>query len=372
MKVKNSKSYVEEAIKIHGNKYGYKFVEYKNNKTKIKIICQKHGEFFQRADAHLSGQGCIKCRNEKYQMQQEQFLFKAKEIHENKYDYTAAVYKNNYTKIKIICPQHGEFYQLPGNHIKGQGCRLCSNEKLSTKFSISLEQFILRSKAIHDNKYDYSLSVYKNNRTKIKIICPQHGYFFQTPNCHLRHGCHKCGGTKKLTQCEFLSAAKKKHNNRYDYTLVSYVNISTKIIIICKLHGEFSQTPNRHLQGDGCPKCNMSKGELKIKEYLDKNKFYYEQQFKFDSCANKRKLPFDFLVRVNSSIYLIEYNGQQHYELVNFTKNLLRAKAKFEKTKHHDAVKRKWCEVNSIPLLVIPYFNEAKIEKILASFLRKR
>jgi Zn finger protein HypA/HybF involved in hydrogenase expression len=373
MKTCDCQSYIEKATKKHGGKYNYKFVEYKNNKTKIKIICPKHGEFFQRASAHLAGQGCIKCRNEKFSVEylltQKQFLFKAKEVHGNKYNYKLSVYKSGKNQIKIVCPKHGEFTQQASNHLIGVGCTKCRSEKLS----MSQEQFLSKAKEIHGDKYNYNLLIYKNNRTKVKIICKKHGEFLQIPSKHLNanHGCPKCGGTNRLTQNEFVFAAEKKHKNKYNYDLVSYVNGATKVKIICPKHGEFSQRPMQHLRGEGCPRCNMSKGEIKIKEYLDKNGFDYEQQFKFDTCANKRRLPFDFLVRSKEAIGLIEYHGQQHYELVNFSRNKLRAKTKFEKTKHHDNIKGNWCKINSIPLLVISYLEESKMEQILDSFLKK-
>jgi hypothetical protein len=116
------------------------------------------------------------------------FIKKANLIHNFKYDYSIVDYKNNKTKIRIICFEHGEFWQTPSNHLNGNGCPICSGvNKLTT------EKFIERSNIIHNFKYDYSVVEYKNNKTKIKIICPVHGIFEQRPDSHLNgQNCPKC------------------------------------------------------------------------------------------------------------------------------------------------------------------------------------
>jgi len=119
----------------------------------------------------------------------EEFIEMAKSIHGDRYDYSLVEYKNNKTKVKIICPVHGVFEQKPIHHLRGHGCHECGDKRLTTK------QFIEKVKSIHKDKYDYSLVEYKNNKTKVKIICPVHGPFEQRPNDHLRgRGCFKCGG----------------------------------------------------------------------------------------------------------------------------------------------------------------------------------
>ena len=100
-----------------------------------------------------------------------------KKVHGEKYDYSLVQYKNIKTKIKIICPVHGIFEQSPIHHKKGSGCILCSYDKTRKNFEDIKKKF----DKIHNNKYDYSISVYKNMKTKIKIICPFHGVFEQTP-----------------------------------------------------------------------------------------------------------------------------------------------------------------------------------------------
>ena len=123
---KTTEEFIQEAKTIHGDKYDYSKVEYKNAYTKICIICPNHGEFWQTPSHHLSGQGCPKC-NGKLKYTKENFIKKAREIHKDKYDYSKIKYVNAHTGICIICPDHGEFWQLPCNHLKGCGCGLCAN-----------------------------------------------------------------------------------------------------------------------------------------------------------------------------------------------------------------------------------------------------
>lgn len=128
---------------------------------------------------------------------------------------------------------------------------------------VTLEDFIERSKLLHNNKYDYSKVEWINTRHKVEIICPEHGSFLQTAYKHLQgRGCPKCGGTTRLTQEEFIARAKKLHGDKYDYSKVHYKDMWTPVEIICPVHGVFSQTPAKHVkQGkyrhQGCPKCKF-------------------------------------------------------------------------------------------------------------------
>ena len=120
------------------------------------------------------------------------------------------------------------------------------------------EKFIEKAIMKHDNKYDYSLVSYNSSRIKVKIICKIHGIFEQEPANHIRgQGCSKCAGVKNYNTSEFIENANKAHNNLYDYSLVEYKNNKTKIQVICKKHGIFETRPDRHINisKSGCPKC---------------------------------------------------------------------------------------------------------------------
>jgi len=158
----------------------------------------------------------------------------------------------------------------------------CSNYKGHRKLAYTTEQFIKKAIVVHGDKYNYSLVNYITNRTKVDIICPKHGVFSIRPTDHLYgKGCPKCGrenSALKLakTQEQFIKDAKSKHGDKYDYSKVEYVCCRKKVAIICPKHGVFMQTPQDHLNGNGCPACHESRGERLVKSFLDNNNFKYE------------------------------------------------------------------------------------------------
>ena len=261
-----TKLFIEKAIKIHGDQYDYSKVNYINSRNKVIIICKEHGEFLQRPNSHLQNSICLKCSIEKRKINlrfsTKEFIIKSKCIHGNKYDYSKVNYINYETQILIICNEHGEFLQRPSVHLLGYGCNICSNKK-----KMNNDIFIEKAYKIHGNLYNYSLVEYKNNITNIKIICNIHGEFNQIPSNHLRgNGCLNCSRNNlKLQLSQFIIKANILHKNKYTYTKVNYINYETKIIIICKIHGEFLQTPHSHLSGNGCKECS---GKIKIDTQL--------------------------------------------------------------------------------------------------------
>ena len=188
------------------------------------------------------------------------FIEKCKNKHNNKYDYSLIDYKNMRSIIKIICPIHGVFQQESHSHQRGSGCPSCSKNKKSNN-----KIFKKKSNILFNYKYDYSLVDYKNNRTKIKIICPIHGVFEQTPENHLKKfGCLKCSGNEKNTNNTIIEKSIKKHGNIYDYSLVVCNGAHRKIKIICHEHGVFERIARDHyLYGRGCHLCDKLKREKK-------------------------------------------------------------------------------------------------------------
>ena len=154
------------------------------------------------------------------------FIEKARQIHNDKYDYSKVNYVNSRTKVCIICPTHGEFWQTPHNHLKGYGCAECGKEK-SHLSKITTEDFIVKSKEIHGNKYDYSKACYKTCDTKVCIICPEHGEFWQTPSNHINgSGCPKCANEKRKNTLLkdtklFIDAATLIHGEKTEDEIIS-------------------------------------------------------------------------------------------------------------------------------------------------------
>lgn len=415
-----TEDFIERARAVHGNKYDYSKVDYKNNHTKVCIVCPEHGEFWMEPNNHLNGQDCPVCKG-KFQRDTQWFINEAKKVHGDKFDYSKAEYIKSDIKTTIICKKCGtEFLQAPNKHLQGRGCPYCKGGRFTT------EEFVEKAKKVHGDKYDYSKVNYVNNNTKVEIICHRHGSFMQIPrshlvgigcqkcgqnamtqeeflskaiklygdkfdysktefngisknikvvckNCgneivvsarqHLESGwCPKCGEGHKLTTKEFIERAKSTHGDKYDYSLVEYNGIDSSVRLICKKCGnEFLQKAYTHLGGGDCPKCTSSKGEKKIAELLTEHSIVFETQKRFETCKNKRSLPFDFyLPKYN---LCIEYQGVQHFE----PREMFGGQEQFEHLKNNDAIKQAWCsEPNNPDLLEITYEDdlEKKLEGI--------
>lgn len=361
MKRLTTQEFIEKAKSIHGDKYDYSKAIYTTAKKKLIIICPIHGEFKQTPDGHLHGQGCPKCKFEKLSSERRltinEFIEKAREIHGDKYDYSNTVYVNSNTKLEILCPEHGYFSMLPFNHLSGKGCPKCGILKLKESRSLTNEEFIKKAKEVHGDRYDYSITQYTGIENPISFICPEHGIITQIANIHLhtKIGCPSCAGNKKLTTEEFIQRSIKVHGNKYDYSKVNYVNYNTKVTIICPEHGEFQQTPQEHLRGSGCPKCNQSKGEVLVENILKELKLPYKTQVPiYHKIFSQAKVVVDFIVKFNNIPYIIEYNGIQHYIPVEHFGGLI----KFEKQQLRDNQLRAFCKKYKVPLIEIKYSED--------------
>lgn len=246
----NTENFIEKAKRVHGDKYDYSKVEYIGTYDKVCIICPEHGEFWISPNNHLNGSGCSKCTKFRNRYTTEDWIKHAKTIHGNKYDYSKVKYKSARENVIVICPEHGEFSIRPDNHNHGQGCPVC--------------RYINSSASIRKNISD------------------------------------------------FISECQKVHGDKYDYSKVEYKNNKTKVCIVCKEHGEFWQTPDNHLKGKGCPRCSQSKLEETTKEFLTKNNIIFEEQKTFDWLRFKNPMRLDFyLPKYNAAI---ECQGIQHFK----------------------------------------------------------
>ena len=347
---KTTENFIKQSREIHGDKYDYSKVVYNGDSTKVCIICPEHGEFWQTPSSHLQKQGCSKC-NGGIKHTQEDFIKKAYEVHGDKYDYSKVEYVNSDTKVCIICPEHGEFWQTPSchNNLKN-GCPKCQGKNKTT------EDFIKQSREIHGDKYDYSKAVYKNAFGQVCIICPEHGEFWQIARNHLRGaGCKKCSHNKtqsitKECALKFTIKSREVHGSKYDYSKVVYKNAISKVCIICPEHGEFWQTPNKHLSGQGCPICKESSLEENIRVILENNNIKYQREKRFNGF-NRR---FDFYLP-NDNI-IIECQGIQHFKETNYFKSSL------EESLQRDKEKYEWCKNNNFTIL---YFTNENFKKYI-------
>jgi len=143
--------FIERSKEWHGNKYDYSLVDYKNKKTKVKIICPKHDIFEQAPENHYAGSGCPKCNPMSLQTTKE-FILKANKIHKYRYDYSLVDYKGIYNKIIIICSKHKEFLQTPASHLRGSGCPHCKESKGEIKVTKWLKKHNIVFKKQHTFK----------------------------------------------------------------------------------------------------------------------------------------------------------------------------------------------------------------------------
>lgn len=125
--------FLVEAKKKYSDKFYFDESTYVNTNTKMRIICPKHGEFWKTPKSILKND-CIKCsyekRGEKYRSNTKEFIEKAQKVHGNKYDYSKVNYTTAHEKVIIICPDHGEFLQMPNYHLCGEGCPFCNSSHL--------------------------------------------------------------------------------------------------------------------------------------------------------------------------------------------------------------------------------------------------
>ena len=353
----NKNNFIECFKNVHGDRYDYSDCIYINNKTKLKIVCKEHGEFYQTPLNHEY----FKCNCPKcakcQKIDTKIFIEMSESIHEKNYNYSMVEYKNMISKIKIFCKKHGIFEQTPQNHLK-YGCKKCSFEKKRS----NIQDFIERSNIVHKNLYNYTLTDYDTMHKKVKILCKEHGIFEQSPANHLSgKKCPKCSKNHKKSIDNIIIKLKKLHQDKYLYHLSNFDKTSNKIDIFCIKHGIFQQTLNNHLDGHGCPDCNDSSGEKIISNILKEKKINFVKQKKFKNCKDVRTLSFDFYLPEQNMC--IEYDGVQHFKPIE----RWGGEKNYKIIKSHDEIKNKFCNKEKILLLRITYKDNIE-SKLNAAF----
>lgn len=234
----------------------YELLEYNSYKD-VKVKCKKCGNIRHTTSSNILRFGCKECSLKEFGLKHrkttETFIKEAQKIHGNKYDYSKTNYILDREPVIIICPEHGEFAQMPNKHLIGQGCPKCSGRNWT------IEDFIKEARKVHGNKYDYSKVHFipnQRNLQKVCIICPEHGEFWQDTRVHCNVGC-------------------------------------------------------------GCPKCKQSHGEELVSRILESLNIKYESQVRVKDSISNSTFVLDFYIVYNNIEYIIEYNGRQHYEAVD-------------------------------------------------------
>lgn len=269
--------------------------------------------------------------------------------HNNKYDYSKSFFNYTSDEVIIICPEHGEFKNKALYHLKS-GCPRCSKNK---KFHIDdIKSLLDKNDTFYINPFD----TYIGNRQKIEVVCKLKNHISKKSISHILSnvGCSHCSKKHKYNKDEFINICNDIHNNKYDYSLSEYIDIKTKIDIICPIHGSFTQIPHSHKNGAGCKKCNKSIGENIISEILDNKNIEYVEQKTFEKLIYKSKLYIDFYLP-NYQL-CIEFDGIQHKKAYDFFGGESALKERIKR----DDIKNNFCKENNIKLLRISHFINYK------------
>ena len=350
---------IQKSKEIFGqNTYSYEKVKCSKSSDTIIITCPIHGDFYKTVNAHINcKQGCPKCGYQF--VDTNKFIENARKIHGDKYDYSKVEYVNSQTKVCIICKKCGyEFWQTPNAHLKGNGCKNCQrlNHILSVDEFITSSKLQERKIELISNyvnasticKFKCNNCGYEWDAIPFKIKSGR-----GCPSCAGKGS----GINGMCTTEEFIKKARKVHGDKYDYSKVEYKGAYMPICIIChkkdkdgKEHGEFWQTPITHLNSNGCQKCNETKLERIIRKFCDKYSIKYTYQ------AGKKD-GFDWLGLQSLDFYLPDYNiaiecqGVQHFKPVNHFGGI----KNYEETVLKDKEKYKKCYENNIKLM---YFTK--------------
>jgi hypothetical protein len=394
----------------HGDIYDYSKFEYINTHHKSIITCYTHGDFLQTPAKHISGRGCQKCGIEKNSYSNDEIIKKINSVNSGKYKIT---YLDKYNKVNnshiLIECKHGNRKIPISRFLLGQGCIYCSGKKWNTidliekldniyngqylynddfhkgkllfpickihgKFKVNKDRHLSGRGCPKCSKYiKYDTIYFREVLSKkfknlildncdfngvtnyVEVECKKHG-LFKTKAYYLLggYGCKICSNEEKsYSNLEYIKKCVDKHPE-IDHSLVKYTSSKSKIILVCKKHGEFSQNAAYYLNSSkGCPYCQESKGEKRIRVFLEKINEDYIQEYKIENRY------FDFFLP-NKNLF-IEFNGKQHYQPIKF----FGGDEKFQKQKESDLEKNKKINDLNSRLLVIPYWKINNVEEIL-------
>ena len=345
---------------FYGDKYDYSKVKYKGGSAKtekVEIICPRHGSFFKCIDNICKRDcGCPKCAKEKYAENRKlndaisngnKFIENSKKKFGDRFDYSEVKYINCQTPITLICKEHGVRFNItPNVHLNSKfgGCKECFSQHMSSirslgkshqhhkltkeekeerRIEFGKNNFIKKATNKFGNRFDYSMVKYVNCNTLVNIIDKESNneIFSINPNRFLQSvdGRPDIYNSSEKRRENFIKRAKELHGDKYDYSKVNYVDTHTKVCIICPKHGEFWQLPATHLKanrnGCGCPKCShmVSKLEENVINRLTKEDIEFKTQYINEKLFDKMRG--DFFIK--SYNVMIECQGKQHFEECN-------------------------------------------------------
>lgn len=280
-------------------------------------------------------------------------------------------YIDDNTEIEVYCEDCNiTFLAKPRNLLRsGNNCPECKRKANSLRGRLTHNEFVNKMKDLYP--FIEVIGNYVDSITPVELYCHKHDCrFFAKPAKYLyKHGkqCCPMGYPSMISDEEFKRRLDERYNGKI-ICLEKYKGRFKKHKFKCLEHDYVWDTcPNVLYVGKGCPKCNISIGEIEIEDYLEKHDFDYVYQMRFDDCRDKRTLPFDFYIP--SLNMCIEYDGEGHYDEHFYDGRINKDGTSLEDTKRRDEIKTKYCEDNGIKLLRIPYTQKKNIGKILDSNL---
>lgn len=349
------------------------------SKTKVEFICQRselnHPNYFQTLGNHLQKQGCPKCGD--LIRTSKRIRTKYPFINELTPEWREKVLNgkcNSHTKVGFVCSKnrtHPNYMQTLTNHEFGTGCPVCWDENRSKICTRKFYPFM------DEMTQEWKKKVYNGEVTihdKVEFICQNekehHPNYFQSLHAHLHQeqSCPICAEeqrqiTHRKKHYPFMNEITSSYQEKIRY---GQINCRDKVEFICEKHGNYFQRLNDHSNGCGCPACNESRGEIRVRDYLESNNIVYIPQKTFDGCKFDKLLRFDFYVPSINTV--IEYQGEQHYEPVS----IFGGEKAFNLQQQKDAIKQDYCIKNEIGLIEIPYWDYERIESILNTALEMR
>lgn len=296
----NTELFISKAVMIHGSKYGYGSTMYVLSNLHVVVTCPTHGDFKITPNNHLRGKGCPACgairtRDSKF-LTTEIFIERSDRIHNRKYDYSQTLYTGCKKQVTIKCPVHGFFNQKPTVHLNGGGCPKCGSESSAKARSLDEETFVTSAKQIHGDRFSYDNLNFVNASKKVSIKCKIHGTFLQSPTYHLKGeaNCPVCRAIShsqkhRIPEDQVIQECRKKHKNRYDYSLTRYTGGKNQITVICPEHGEFSISASNHMRGHGCKMCSIERLRLEklstLEDYIKKARVVHGDRYDYSGAV---------------------------------------------------------------------------------------
>lgn len=373
--------FIEKVHAVYGDQYDTALVDYKGKDVEVSLICREHGLFTIKPRVLLTGEynkpphGCWKCcgmadPHDKTTLSTKEFYRRINFIYRN----DGLTFKRRYkikltTRITGTCKKHGEITHKAQWWLDGKGCEYCNG-----KFWPA--DWIKNAQTVHGDKYQYVGEPPRNGSDFIHYICKEHGLIEQRYDVHVRQGCEcpYCKGYTRLSleerRASFVADFHKKHG--YHHFLIAedeYVNNDTPITVTCLYHNHtYKTSPDNLLRGaGGCMYCSCSDGEATILGWLDNHGIAHQWQYQIPN--EDPTLPLQYVVAdfylsdYNGQDVIIEFNGEQHYQEVDFFYK--DSSRNFDVQQHRDQYLRDYCQRNNIRLIEISYTDQNNIDEIL-------